>query len=132
MRAAGRLGVQGPARSCHPRVVHGCLLPALDPEMGAAVRGRTGGVAGHRGEPAMTAEDLEQLATAAYLLGRDEESFALWERAHHESLDLDDIVRAARCARWLALGLLLRGDVARGGGWLARAHRLLDDRDIDS
>ena len=28
-------------------------------------------------------EDLERLATAAYLVGRDEDSVAAWERAHH-------------------------------------------------
>ena len=39
--------------------------------------------------------------------------------------------RAARCAFWLAFGLLDRGELARGGGWLARARRLLDDGQHD-
>jgi hypothetical protein len=30
--------------------------------------------------------DLERLATAAYLVGRDGESAELWARAHHELL----------------------------------------------
>jgi DNA-binding CsgD family transcriptional regulator len=76
-------------------------------------------------------EDLERLATAAYLVGRDDESFAVWERAHHESVRRGDEPRAARCARWLALGLLLRGELARGGGWIARALRRLNDRNVD-
>jgi DNA-binding CsgD family transcriptional regulator/tetratricopeptide (TPR) repeat protein len=76
--------------------------------------------------------DLERYASAAYLVGRDDESFALWERAHQESLSRGDRVLAARCARWLALCLLLRGELARGGGWVARARRLLTDGGVDS
>lgn len=72
-------------------------------------------------------EDLEQLATAASLIGRDADSAAHRERAHHEFLSRGQAHRAARCACWLALDFLLRGDVARAGGWLARARRLLDD-----
>jgi DNA-binding CsgD family transcriptional regulator len=72
-------------------------------------------------------EDLVRLATAAYLLGKDDESAALWERAHHEFLSRNEEERAARCAFWLGIGLLDRGELARGGGWLARARRLLDD-----
>lgn len=72
-------------------------------------------------------EDLERLATAAYLVGKDEDSAGIWVRAHQECLRLGDPVRAARCAFWLALALLLKGDMAQGGGWLGRAHRLLED-----
>jgi hypothetical protein len=35
-------------------------------------------------EARLEPEDLERLATAAYLLGRDEDSVEVWERAHHE------------------------------------------------
>jgi DNA-binding NarL/FixJ family response regulator len=76
-------------------------------------------------------EDLERLATAAYLVGRDADSDEVWARAHHEWLRLGDAARAARCAFWLAYGLLSRGELARGGGWLARARRLLDDGQLD-
>ncbi len=75
----------------------------------------------------LESEDLERLATAAYLVGRDAESETLWTRAHHAFLSGDNPERAARCAFWLAFGLLLKGEMARGGGWLARAGRLLDD-----
>jgi len=34
-------------------------------------------------------------------------------------------------AFWLAFHFLNRGDFARGGGWLARARRLLDDGQHD-
>ena len=71
--------------------------------------------------------DLERLATAAYLVGRDADSADLWARAHHELLNRGNVERAARCAIWLAFGLLEKGELARGGAWLARARRLLDD-----
>ena len=76
-------------------------------------------------------EDLERLATAAYLVGRDADSDEVWARAHHEWLRLGGAERAARCAFWLAIGLLQRGELARGGGWVARARRLLDDGQLD-
>ena len=71
-------------------------------------------------------DDLERLATASYLIGRDEESARLWSRAHQQALRHDKVERAARCAFWLAFGLLNRGEQARGSGWIARARRLLD------
>ncbi len=71
-------------------------------------------------------EDLERLATAAYLIGRDAEHLDLLARAHHAFLGRGDAERAARCAFWLALPLLNAGESARGGGWIARARRVLD------
>jgi hypothetical protein len=68
---------------------------------------------------------------AAYLAGRDDDSEGIWARAYRERLDLGDGPRAARCAFWLGFTLVHRGEVARGGGWLARARRLLDDRHLD-
>ena len=72
-------------------------------------------------------DDLERLATAAYLIGRDEDSTGLLERAHHDSSVAARWSAAARCAFWLAFVLLGGGELARGGGWLARGRRLLDD-----
>jgi DNA-binding CsgD family transcriptional regulator len=72
--------------------------------------------------------DLEQLATAAYLLGRDDDSADAWGRAYHERLRRSDPERAARCALWLAAGLLTQGELARAGAWVARARGLLDGR----
>jgi len=37
------------------------------------------------------------------------------------------VARATRCAFWLGLALTIKGEVARGGGWLGRAQRLLDE-----
>jgi DNA-binding NarL/FixJ family response regulator len=72
-------------------------------------------------------EDLERLATAAYLVGRDAESERIWVRAHQEFLNRSDVERAARCAFWLAFALLNRAEQAHAAGWVARAGRLLDD-----
>ena len=72
--------------------------------------------------------DLERLATSALLTGKDELSDELWVRLHTESLRAHDAPRAARCAFWLINELLIRGQIARAGGWLARAQRLLDER----
>jgi DNA-binding CsgD family transcriptional regulator len=82
-------------------------------------------------EAPLSPEDLERLAMAAYLVGRDDDSADIWARAYHERLRPGDAPRAARCAFWLGFTLLHRGEPARGGGWLARARRLLDDGDLD-
>ena len=75
-------------------------------------------------EAALELDDLERLAEAAHLVGADAESDDAWARAHQKCLRLGYVVRAARCAGWLAQGLLVRGEMARGGGGLAlRAGR---------
>ena len=76
-------------------------------------------------------DDLERLASAAYLAGLSDESRSAWIRAHEKCAHVGDVARAARCAFWLAFALLNAGDLARGGGWVDRAQRLLDDRKID-
>ncbi|HEX9506746.1 MAG TPA: LuxR C-terminal-related transcriptional regulator, partial [Acidimicrobiia bacterium] len=83
-----------------------------------------------RDEP-LEVDDLERLASAAYLVGRSEESSDIWSRAHQECARIGEVARAARCAFWLAFSLLNSGDLARGGGWVDRAQRLLDDRKLD-
>jgi DNA-binding NarL/FixJ family response regulator len=72
------------------------------------------------------AEDLELLATAAYMLGRDEDYFAALERAHQAHVDAGDGLRAARCAFWLGLNLMLQREVGRATGWMGRAQRLVE------
>ncbi len=76
-------------------------------------------------------EDLERLAVTAHLVGRDDDSADFWTRAHHEFVRAGDSVRAARCAFWLGFGLMMRGEPARGGGWLGRAKALLDEGQAD-
>jgi DNA-binding CsgD family transcriptional regulator len=77
------------------------------------------------------AEDVERLATAAYLIGRDDESERFWERAHQILLDRGDGEGAARTACWLAVGLHLRGAMAPASGWFARAQKILDEGQIE-
>lgn len=71
-------------------------------------------------------DDLELLAVSAYLTGRDEGYRQALERAHHAYLDADNRPRAARCAFWLSLLLLMRGEAGPASGWLGRARRLLE------
>ncbi len=71
--------------------------------------------------------DLDKLATAAYLVGREDEALALWRRAHHALVDAGDPQGAARRGFWITLSLLLGGEGAQAVGWLARCRRLLED-----
>ncbi|GAB3409923.1 LuxR C-terminal-related transcriptional regulator [Flindersiella endophytica] len=75
----------------------------------------------------LDADGLERLAVSAYLTGRLEACTIAWEQAHRAWLGENQPLRAARCAFWLGLVLNLHGEAARGGGWLARAGRLLDE-----
>ena len=77
----------------------------------------------------LDAEDLERLATCAWLVGRDAEFLRLLERLHRIHLDTNDIERAARCTFWLSLGLFLRGDIGQATAWAARGQQLVEDRD---
>jgi DNA-binding CsgD family transcriptional regulator/tetratricopeptide (TPR) repeat protein len=82
-------------------------------------------------ESALAPDDLERLAAAAYLTGRDSHGDEVWARAHHEWLRAGNPARAARCAFRLAFDLLMRGEEARSGGWLGRAQRLIDEGGLD-
>ena len=73
------------------------------------------------------ADDLEQLATASYLCGRDAEGAEAGSRAYQLRLEQGEPERAARCAFWLGFGLVHLGETARASGWMARAGRLLED-----
>jgi DNA-binding CsgD family transcriptional regulator len=75
--------------------------------------------------------ELEQLATAAYMLGRDDDQLRLLERAHTGHLDAGDHLRAARCAFWIGNNLAGRGQRGPAGGWFARAQRLVGREDDD-
>ena len=60
-------------------------------------------------EAPLQLDDLERMALAAYLLGRDQDSIDIWARAHHECVRLADPAGAARCALRLGTQLLLIG-----------------------
>jgi DNA-binding CsgD family transcriptional regulator len=74
----------------------------------------------------LRAEDLELLATSAYMLGRDDDYVSALERAHHAHLEAGEAARAVRGAFWVGLNFLLRGETSRATGWFGRAQRLLE------
>ena len=78
-------------------------------------------------EGELSPDDLENLARAAHLLGKDTECADVLARAHRAFVEGGLADRAARCAIWLALELAYRGEPAQASGWLARARRLIDD-----
>lgn len=70
---------------------------------------------------------LELLATALFMVGRDADHLATLERAHQGHLHQGAPRRAASCAFWIGMRLFMSGEIGRGGGWLGRAQRLLED-----
>jgi DNA-binding CsgD family transcriptional regulator len=76
-------------------------------------------------------DDLDLLAMAAYLTGRDDEYLNALDRAHRAHLEAGATLRAARAAFWLSLRLLFRGSIGPANGWLARAQRLLEREPAD-
>jgi ATP/maltotriose-dependent transcriptional regulator MalT len=69
---------------------------------------------------------LLELAQAALLIGKDLEGTEFLATAHQGFLRRGDTLPAVRCAFWLGFTSLLNGEVAKAGGWLARAARLID------
>lgn len=77
----------------------------------------------------LAADDLERLAVAAHLVGRDRESGEAWEAAYRAHLAAGAREPAARCAFWLGFDLALRGNGAQANGWLGRAAGLVEELD---
>jgi DNA-binding NarL/FixJ family response regulator len=75
------------------------------------------------------ADDLELLATSAYMLGLDDEYLSALERAHHAYVELGHAVLAVRAAVWVGITLALRGEMGPAGGWFGRARRMVGDED---
>ena len=70
---------------------------------------------------------LVELAMAAYLVGKDTESFATLVRAHQGFVRQGELRQAGGIAARLASISLGSGDAAQAAGWMARATRLLED-----
>jgi hypothetical protein len=83
------------------------------------------------GDDDLRADDFVALATTAYLLGRHNDCVQALQRAFQSNVDAGNQIAAARSALWLALVLSLGGEPAVGGGWAARAARILDGIDAD-
>jgi DNA-binding CsgD family transcriptional regulator len=77
-------------------------------------------------EGTLEAEDLELLATSASMVGRDDDCLDSLERAYRVHLEAGEALRAVRCAFWVGINLLMRGETARATGWLGRAQRLVE------
>jgi len=75
--------------------------------------------------------DLELLATALFMIGRAGDHIAALERAHHGYAEAGEPRRAASCAFWIGMRLFMGGEMGRGGGWLARAQRSLEEDGSD-
>src|SRR5688572_15296469 len=75
---------------------------------------------------ALEGPDLELLAMSAYLRGLDDDYLSTLDRAHRAHASAGNNLRAVRCAFWLGLRLMFRGEMGRANGWLARAQRLLE------
>jgi ATP/maltotriose-dependent transcriptional regulator MalT len=82
-------------------------------------------------ERGLAGGDLELLATAAYMIGRENEYLEVLGRAYRAHLDGGEDRAALRCAFWVGVNLARRGETGPAGGWLARAQRLLDRVDGD-
>ncbi|MBW8868730.1 MAG: DNA-binding response regulator, partial [Acidobacteria bacterium] len=76
-------------------------------------------------------EDLEQLGIAAYLAGHDAESIDAHTRGHNLAVERGETRQAARSAFWIAFMLIGAREVARAGGWAARARRLMEQNPED-
>jgi hypothetical protein len=74
-------------------------------------------------------EDLELVSVCAFMLGRDDDTIAWLERAHHGFLEAGEERRAARSAIWIGLNLAGRGQIGPATGWLGRARRILEHED---
>jgi DNA-binding NarL/FixJ family response regulator len=80
---------------------------------------------------AETPEDLELLATAAFLVGEDAVSDDAWTRAHQEHTERKQFAAAVRCAFWLGYGLINRAEFAPAMGWFGRGQRIVDEHGLD-
>ena len=84
-----------------------------------------------RGAGDLAAEDTMALATSAYLLGNVDEAVRALQAGYQDRIKNGDSLGAARFASWLGLLLNVRGESAVGGGWVARAQRLLESETED-
>jgi ATP/maltotriose-dependent transcriptional regulator MalT len=77
-------------------------------------------------------QDLEHLAVAAYMLGRNDDHLECMKRAHRAHQDARNLPRAARCAFWAGINLAVRGRASHAAGWFGRAQRLAENGPRDS
>ena len=83
-------------------------------------------------EAPLGAEDYDRFAVTAHLLARMPDYFAIRERAYRHLLGRGELLAAAEAALWLGVQKVAQGDVAEGGGWVARAARIVAEDGTDS
>lgn len=71
-------------------------------------------------------DDLDRLGEVMAVLGRLDDAVETMQRACQAHLDRGAAAAAIRSAFWLREALLLKGELARAGGWLARVERLIE------
>ena len=84
------------------------------------------------GEAPLDAEDYDRFAVTAHLLARMPDYFAIRERAYRRLLERGEALAAAEAALWIGTQKIVQGEVAEGGGWIARAARIVADDGTDS
>ena len=78
-------------------------------------------------EATLEPQDLERLAVACRMLGREAESTGFLTRAFQAYQRSEAPERAVRAAFWIVIDLMERGEVAQASGWMGRVRRLLND-----
>src|SRR5829696_4746094 len=84
-----------------------------------------------RGVGDLAPDDTMALATSAYLLGNVDDALRALQAGYQDRIRNGDSLGAVRFASWLGLLLNVRGETAVGGGWVARAQRLLETETDD-
>ena len=84
-----------------------------------------------RGAADLGPKDSMALATSAYLSGNVDDAVRALQAGYQDRIRSGDSLGAVRFAFWLGLVLNLRGEMAVGGGWIARAQRLLESEPED-
>ena len=71
----------------------------------------------------LDAPDLDLLAEALFMIGREDAHIATLERSHQQYVEAGALLQGASCAFWIGMRLFMGGEVGRGGGWHARCKR---------
>jgi DNA-binding NarL/FixJ family response regulator len=79
----------------------------------------------------LSVADTMALATAAFLIGDADEAVRALQAGYQDRIKKGDALGAVRFAFWLGFVLNTRGEMAVGGGWVARAERLLESQPED-
>ena len=71
-------------------------------------------------------DDLQRLATASHLIGRNDLAIQTGMRAFSVAADTGDLERAARAGFWTGMEFAFHGELAQAGAWFGRANEVLE------